>query len=96
MIKIKMGEENTNLPVSMKTDPSMKARMTTNGTNDYNQLKNLPTLNGKPIIGDVSEEDPTVPNWAKQEKKPNYTAEEINALDAGNAISLSYLASLFD
>lgn len=31
-----------------------------NGTTNYEKLKNLPTLNGKPIIGDMVEEDPTV------------------------------------
>lgn len=30
------------------------------GTTNYEKLKNLPTLNGKPIIGDMVEEDPTV------------------------------------
>lgn len=30
------------------------------GTINYEKLKNLPTLNGKPIIGDMVEEDPTV------------------------------------
>lgn len=32
----------------------------TGGTTNYEKLKNLPTLNGKPIIGDMVEEDPTV------------------------------------
>lgn len=33
---------------------------TNGGTTNYEKLKNLPTLNGKPIIGDMVEEDPTV------------------------------------
>ena len=30
------------------------------GTTDYTKLRNLPTLDGRTIIGDVSEQDPTV------------------------------------
>lgn len=30
------------------------------GTTNYEKLKNLPTLNGKTIIGNMVEEDPTV------------------------------------
>ena len=30
----------------------------------------------------VTEEDPTVPEWAKQENKPTYTASEVGALSA--------------
>ena len=33
---------------------------TTGGTTDYTKLRNLPTLDGRTIIGDVSEQDPTV------------------------------------
>ena len=33
-------------------------------TTDYNKLKNIPTLNGVPIMGDMYERDPTVPEWA--------------------------------
>lgn len=37
-------------------------------TNNYEKLKNLPTLNGKTIIKDMEEIDPTVPDWAKEER----------------------------
>ena len=30
------------------------------GTTDYTQLRNLPKLDGRTIIGDVAEQDPTV------------------------------------
>ena len=33
---------------------------TAGGTTDYTQLRNLPTLDGRTIIGDVTEQDPTV------------------------------------
>lgn len=34
-------------------------------TNDYEKLKNLPKLNGLTIIGDMTETDPTVPEYVK-------------------------------
>lgn len=34
----------------------------------------------------VEETDPTVPDWAKQPEKPNYTAEEVGALPADTVI----------
>lgn len=40
------------------------------GTKDYNELKNHPTLNNKEIVGNLDEEDPTVPEWAKNENPP--------------------------
>ena len=30
----------------------------------------------------IQESDPTVPDWAKEEKKPSYTADEVGALSA--------------
>lgn len=30
----------------------------------------------------IEETDPTVPNWAKEEEKPKYTADEVGAVDA--------------
>lgn len=35
-----------------------------------------------------SETDPTVPNWAKEESKPNYTYTEVGADPAGSAASV--------
>lgn len=40
------------------------------GTRDYNELYNKPKLNNKEIIGNLDEEDPTVPEWAKNENPP--------------------------
>ena len=61
------------------------------GSTDYNDLVNKPKLNGKTIQGDVEEEDPTVPQWAKQPEKPSYTPEEVGI----SAISLSEIADMF-
>ena len=41
------------------------------GTDDYEKLKNLPTLNGSKIIGDMNEIDPTVPGYVKDGKAVN-------------------------
>lgn len=65
------------------------------GTSDYTQLSNLPTLNGQTIIGDMVEIDPTVNDWAKSATKPNYTASEVNAVDADSSIPLEWIANLF-
>lgn len=50
---------------------------------DYNKLKNLPKLDGRPIIGDIPELDPTVPAWAKAPTKPEYSAKEVGAIPEG-------------
>ena len=47
---------------------------------DYEKLENKPTLDGVPIVGDVKERDPTVPQWAKEETRPVYTAEDVGAI----------------
>lgn len=61
------------------------------GTKDYNELINKPKLNGRVIVGDVEEQDPTVPDWAKQPAKPQYTPEEIGI----SAIPLAEIADMF-
>lgn len=66
------------------------------GTNNYEKLRNLPTLNGKLILGDVVEEDPTVPQWAKQESKPGYTPEEIRAIGQDDEMSLEDIMQMMD
>lgn len=49
---------------------------------DYDDLKNKPTLDGKTIQGDMHEQDPTVPDWAKAPEKPQYSAADVGALPA--------------
>ncbi len=55
-------------------------------TNDAGYLKAVPAeyvteteLAGKGYITGYTESDPTVPAWAKAEKKPTYTASEVGA-----------------
>ena len=64
-------------------------------SDNYENLKNLPSLNGKKIIGNMQEIDPTVPNWAKQESKPSYTASEVGAVSDENALSLNEIDEIF-
>ena len=72
--------------VSMEVDGACRI-----GTDDYEKLKNLPRLNGEPIVG-----DPTVPDWAKNPEKPHYTAEELGAVNSADAITLEELDRIFN
>lgn len=62
---------------------------------DYAALTNKPQIGGKELVGNktlddlgiqpkgtylTKETDPTVPDWAKESKKPTYTADEVGAL----------------
>ncbi len=42
--------------------------------------------NDSKYLTEYTETDPTVPEWAKQESKPTYTAEEVGALPADTVI----------
>lgn len=44
----------------------------------------------------IEETDPTVPEWAKAEEKPAYTAEEVGALPSTTVIPSKLSASWFD
>lgn len=55
---------------------------------NYNELLNLPKLDGRPIIGDIPELDPTVPDWAKTPTKPEYNAAEVGAIPEGAMVRL--------
>ena len=63
--------------------------------NDYEKLRNHPSLDGREIIGDIEEKDPTVPDWAKEPDKPVYTAEEIGALAEDNEMSAATMVSIW-
>lgn len=71
-----------------------------NGTTDYEDLENKPSISGVELSGNKTledlgiqhkgnyleeESDPTVPDWAKKNDKPSYTAEEVGADNAGAA-----------
>lgn len=80
------------------TTPNLKG--TDGSGSDYKQLKNKPSINGVEIDGNktlddlgiqqkgeyiTEETDPTVPQWAKENTKPTYTASEVGADSAGSA-----------
>lgn len=76
--------------------PTLHAEVHTSvSTSDYNELQNIPRLNGELLIGDVSEVDPTVPSWAKSNNKPEYSADEIGAISEDSAITLKELEGMF-
>lgn len=84
MIRLTVGQDGLvpleipeDAPVEMAADDRMIVNV---GTSDYEQLKNLPKLDGRPIVGDIPELDPTVPEWAKAPTKPEYTAEDVGAV----------------
>ena len=80
------------------TTPNLKGA--DGGGSDYKQLKNKPSINGIELDGNktlddlgiqpkgeylTKETDPTVPQWAKENTKPTYTASEVGADSAGSA-----------
>jgi hypothetical protein len=66
------------------------------GNNDYEKLRNLPSINNQKLIGNYDEQDPTVPEWAKTERKPTYTADELNAMDNRNEMSFADIKEIWD
>lgn len=68
----------------------------TGGTRNYEELENLPTLDGVKIIGNIRERDPTVPDWAKAPSKPTYRADEVGAIAEEAAITIEELQEMFE
>lgn len=62
---------------------------------DYSLLKNKPKLDGREIVGDIPELDPTVPAWAKEETKPTYTYQETGAVGGENEIDPLEIEAIF-
>lgn len=65
------------------------------GTSDYRKLKNKPSINGTELYDNYNEIDPTVPAWAKQNSKPNYTASEVNAVNRDSFVTESEIDLMF-
>ena len=94
----KMTVEETNKVITLKpgsvqekTLPmqSEDAVEVPTGDMDYDKLINKPTLNGKVIEGDINEEDPTVSDWAKEETRPVYSAEDVGAISKDDVVEIS-------
>lgn len=87
-LTVNLQQEKTELPLSLGAnnaglDASFgQCQLVTE--KNYEQLENLPRLDGETIIGNVREKDPTVPDWAKRPTKPSYTAQDIGAVAAAD------------
>lgn len=89
-------DDELNIDVSEDDELSLKIEEGGgSGVSDYNELINKPTLNGEVMQGDMKEIDPTVPNWAKTPTKPDYTPEEVNAVNVDSVISLQDIDEMF-
>ena len=64
--------------------------------NDYKKLINKPSINGTVLEDNIDEIDPTIPQWAKEPVKPNYTPDEVNAVPSTSNISVEELAQIFN
>lgn len=65
------------------------------GTKDYRKLNNKPSINGIELYDNYDEIDPTVPSWAKNPAKPDYTAEEVGAVDIDDTITKLQIDVMF-
>lgn len=98
-------------PVSMENAVNLNVQLATDDSSidapmadeihlygDYNTLNNKPTLNGFTIEGDMHEQDPTVPEWAKAPEKPQYSADDVGAMPVGsiNALDAGDFAEMWE
>lgn len=92
MIRVKMRSSN-NIPVSMHSTPSLSIdfqKNTGGGTivipnPDEEPTDDLETV--KINTNTFRIHDPQLSDWAREEEKPDYTPEEVNAVDRDNPIS---------
>ena len=63
---------------------------------DYRLLSHKPSINGEMLIDNYNEIDPTVPEWAKSETKPTYTADEVEAVDRNNETDFAEIDRMFN
>lgn len=100
VIKLKFHENDQTMKLDLvkKEELSLKFGefIDTGGTKNYNNLINKPSLNGIELVGNYDEIDPTVPNWAKNETKPDYTPEEIGAVDRNSTMSFDEIKKAWD
>lgn len=90
MVELKLDKIEIRNSLSMTPDSQLYIEK--QGTDNYEELKNLPKLNGEVFIGDKNEIDPTVPLWAKSNAKPSYKPEEVGI----ESISLEEIDKLFN
>lgn len=89
---VELNLNNIEIRNSLSMTPDSELYVDNKGTNNYEELKNLPKLNGEVFIGEKNEIDPTVSLWAKSNVKPSYKPEEVGI----ESISLEELDKLFN
>ena len=90
MVELKLDKIEIRNSLSMI--PNSELYVDNKGTDNYEELKNLPKLNGEFFIGEKNEIDPTVSLWAKSNVKPSYKPEEVGI----ESISLEEIDKLFN
>jgi hypothetical protein len=77
-------QPDSNKALIEQVGANTKARHTHSNNQVLNKFsednRGNPLYNGKAIVSELEETDPTVPSWAKQPEKPSYTATEVGAL----------------
>lgn len=63
---------------------------------DYEQLINLPSINGTVHKGNYDEIDPTVPGWAKEPNKPTYNYQDTGAVGGENQVRYEEIDRMFN
>lgn len=63
---------------------------------DYEQLINLPSINGTVHKGNYDEIDPTVPSWAKESSKPTYNYQDTGAVGGENQVHYDEIDRMFN
>ena len=98
MTHLKMREESVVVTLKVSNTEEIELKATEPKKvyeNDYEKLRNRPKLNGAVIEGNMKETDPTVPAWAKENKKPTYTCEDIGAISENDAMTLEEIDYIF-
>lgn len=98
-VKIEENEENAKLDLEASVEEKLSLtdgkeifQEQVGGTRNYEELDNLPYLDGRLIIGNINERDPTIFAWAKAPQKPVYDMEEVGL----ETIPLKDLEELFE
>lgn len=100
-IDVQIDTLNHELPIELESNArmvgvEMNESIGGGGTRDYRKLVYKPSINGTELYQNYDEIDPTVPSWAKENHKPNYTAEEIGAVDEDAEMSLTTVKDIWD
>lgn len=92
-----LTDSSSELSMQVKEEEQIVLEFGENGTGvwDYNKAINKPQLNGKELVGNTDETDPTISDWAKSPNKPNYNANEVGAVDVDAALTLQEIDELF-